>query len=32
MRIVAKYAGNLPPKHPGEGLPSMLFADEIILK
>ena len=32
IRIIAKYAGNLPPKHPGAGNPSMLFADEIILK
>ena len=32
VRIVAKYSGNLPEKHPGAGNPSMIFADEIILQ
>ena len=31
VRVIAKYAGHLPAKHPGAGLPSMMFADEIML-
>jgi hexosaminidase len=32
LRILAKYAGDLPPNHQGAGNPSMMFADEIILR
>ncbi|MCG9879136.1 MAG: beta-N-acetylhexosaminidase [Bacteroidia bacterium] len=32
IRVKAVYAGPLPEKHPGAGSPSMMFADEIILR
>ena len=32
VRVIAKYAGPLPPWHPGAGRPSFLFADEIVIR
>jgi hypothetical protein len=32
LRIICKYYGPLPMGHSGEGYPSMIFADEIIVK
>lgn len=32
LRVKAVYAGHLPEKHPGAGSPSMIFADEIIIR
>ena len=32
LRVICKYFGQLPKGHPGEGYPSMIFADEIIVK
>ncbi len=32
LKVVAKYAGQLPEWHPGKGSSSMIFADELIIK
>jgi hexosaminidase len=32
LKVICKYFGPLPKGHPGEGYPSMIFADEIIVK